>query len=256
MKKYFKLLLVLSISSTYLISKDIKNNIEAINIAGKQRMLTQKILKEYAMIGMNNKFGEPILSLKESVNDFDIALKSLSKFNKDKKCKKELSSTKILWLKTKKIVEDKPSLDNATKLQNILDKLLSNSDRITKIFIKNSKSKSVEIINIAGKERMYSQKLASLYMLKVWGIKDKQFDIKMEETIKSFKESLNKLEKYPKNTDAINKLIKSTKKAFLFFDIMSKSKSKFIPSLIYKKSLEILNNMDTIVSLYAKIEHK
>lgn len=256
MKKYIKLLLILSISTTYLLSKDIKNDTEAINIAGKQRMLTQKMLKAYAMIGMNNTFENPTLSLENSIKDFDNGLKSLSKFNKNAKVKGELDTSKKLWSTAKKTLVKEPSIKVAKTLQSNLDKLLLSCDKITNLLISKTKNKSSEITNIARKQRMHSQKLASLYMLKVWGIKDIKFDDKMKETLSKFKESLDKLEKYPKNTDKVNKLLKNSKKAFLFFDIMSRSKSKFIPSLIYRKSLEILEDMDKIVSIYTQIEHK
>ncbi|SHO81667.1 Nitric oxide-responding transcriptional regulator Dnr (Crp/Fnr family) [hydrothermal vent metagenome] len=256
MKKYFKLLLILSISISNLLSQDIKSDIEAINIAGKQRMLTQKMLKSYAMVGMNNKFGNPLLALQNGIKNFDDGLKLLSKFNKDSKIKSELSLSKELWSKSKKTLQEKPSLKVVKRLKENLDKLLLSSDKIVTLLISKTKEKSSDIINIAGKERMYSQKLASLYMLKVWGIEDKKFDEKMKDTLNSFKIALDKLEKYPKNTKEIKKLLKSSKKAFLFFEIMSKSNSKFIPSLIYKKSLEILYNMDKVVSLYTEIEKK
>ena len=256
MKKYFKLLLILSLSTTYLLSKDIKVNSEIINIAGKQRMLTQKMLKSYAMVGMNNKFGNPTLSLQSSIKEFDNGIKSLSTFTKDKKLKKELVISKKLWSKAKKSLKGEPSIKVAKTLQLNLNKLLLSSDKITNLLIEKMKTKASEIINIAGKQRMYSQKLASLYMLKVWGVEDKKFDNEMQTTISNFKQALDKLEKYPKNTDEINKLIKNSRKTFLFFDIMSKSKSKFIPSLIYKKSLDILEDMEKVVSIYTKIEQK
>ena len=37
---------------------------------------------------------------------------------------------------------------------------------------------------------------------------------------------------------------------------MNKSSSKFIPTLIYKKSNEILKDMNTATGLYAKLETK
>jgi len=256
MKKYFKLLLIVSISTTYLFSKDIKADTKIINIAGKQRMLTQKMLKTYAMVGMNNNFGNPTLALQNSIKEFDNGIKSLSTFIKDKKLKKELSYTKKLWSKAKNSLNEKPSIKVVDTLQLNLHKLLLSSDKITNLLIEKSKTKASKIINIAGKQRMYSQKLASLYMLKVWGVEDNKFDNKMQNTISSFKQALDKLEKYPKNTDVINKLLKKSRKTFLFFDIMSKSKSKFIPSLIYKKSLDILEDMEKVVLLYTKLEHK
>ena len=256
MKKYFKLLLILGISTTYLLSKSVKVDSKIINIAGKQRMLTQKMLKTYAMVGMNNKFGNPTLSLQNSIKEFDNGIKSLSNFTKDKKLKNELAISKKLWSKAKKSLKGKPSIKIVKTLQSNLSKLLLSSDKITNLLIEKTKAKSSKIINIAGKQRMYSQQLASLYMLKVWGVDDKKFDDKMQTTMSNFKQALDKLEKYPKNTDTINKLLKNSRKTFLFFDIMSKSKSKFIPSLIYKKSLDILEDMEKIVLLYTKIEQK
>ena len=42
----------------------------------------------------------------------------------------------------------------------------------------------------------------------------------------------------------------------MFFEMMSRSKSKFIPSLIYKKSNDILKKMNEVTELYVKEETK
>ena len=52
------LLLVLLFLSTAQ-SMKIKSLSHAVDIAGKQRMFTQKMIKNYAMIGLNNRFGNP-----------------------------------------------------------------------------------------------------------------------------------------------------------------------------------------------------
>ncbi len=100
---------------------------------------------------------------------------------------------------------------------------------------------------------MLSQRMASLYMLKVWGVKDPKFTQKMDEAMKLFKDSLDKLIGYNKNTAEINTLLNRSKKSFMFFEFMNKSKSKFIPSLIYKKSDDILKDMNKATNLYTEI---
>jgi len=260
MKKYIKhtvtTLFILSLSSSFLFSLEIKNSIEAINIAGKQRMLSQKVLKEYAMIGMNNTFGNPKEEIRNSIKQFEEASKALTIFTTNKEIKKELQKSQKLWNTIKKTIITKAVKKDAIKLQDNLEKLLVINNDITELFIKETQNEVGEFINIAGKQRMLSQRMASLYMLKVWGVDDKIFDKKMSDSMKLFKTSLEKLEKYNKNNKDVKILLAKVKKSFIFFEMMSKSKSKFIPSLIYKKSIEILKDMNKIVTHYKKLEIK
>ena len=93
-------------------------------------------------------------------------------------------------------------------------------------------------------------------MLKVWGIDDSEFKNKMKNSMELFKSSLQRLTKYENNTAEISTLLKKVKRSFMFFEIMNKSKSKFIPSLIYKKSNDILKNMNRVTQLYVSSESK
>ena len=83
---------------------EIKNISNAIDIAGKQRMFTQKILKDYAMIGMENKFANPTEDLKKVITDFETHLNSLYEFTKDEATKKSIQEAKTLWTPIKKRV--------------------------------------------------------------------------------------------------------------------------------------------------------
>ena len=103
---------------------------------------------------------------------------------------------------------------------------------------------------------MLSQRMAALYMLKAWGLKDPEFAQKLSDAQKLFKASLERLEKAPQNTDTIRKKLSEVKRAFTFFEMMGRSKSKFIPSLIYKKSNDILKTMDEVTGLYVQSDTK
>ena len=101
---------------------------------------------------------------------------------------------------------------------------------------------------------MLSQRMASLYMLKVWGIDDPQFKTKMTKAMDLYRTSLEKLKKSEMSTPEITILLNKSGKAFRFFEVMNKSSSKFIPTLIYKKSNEMLKDMNTATGLYAAQE--
>ena len=103
---------------------------------------------------------------------------------------------------------------------------------------------------------MLSQRMAGLYMLKVWGINDKKIKEKMDDSMELFKRSLEKLQKSELNTDEITKLLTKVEKSFMFFEIMNRSSNTFIPTLIYKKSDDILKNMNSVTKLYVTVSKK
>lgn len=252
-KKYIFIVFLIYSSS---FAMAIENEFHAVDVAGKQRMFTQRMLKDYSMIGMNNSFGNPSKDLKEIIALFEDHLESLNKYTKSKKIKEKIKKTKKVWIPIKKVLQDKPDKGHVAKLQESLDELLSLSNEITNLFAKETGEKSGEIVDMSGRQRMLSQRMASLYMLKVWGVNDKEFKEKMNSAMTLFKNSLETLQKSKLNTDEINNLLDEVAKSFTFFEIMNKSDTAFIPALIYKKSNDILHNMDKVTKCYVDVTKK
>jgi len=257
MKKWMNIVCSSFVLGSCLYAVEIQNPEDAVNIAGKQRMYTQRMLKDYAMVGMNNTFGNPDEDLKKTMADFSDHLASLKTYAKEDETKKSLDEVAALWKPIEKKLKEAPSIDKAVILQEDLEKLLKASDKATRLFAKESGKAAGEIVNIAGRQRMLSQRMASLYMLKVWGVKDPKFKTKLDDTMKLFKTSLEKLEHSELNSEEIKGLLGKVKRSFTFFEMMNRSSSKkFVPTLIYKKSNDILKNMNTVTQLYVKSESK
>ena len=190
MKLYRNVFIVFLLFGSFLFAIEIKNLSQAVDVAGKQRMYTQRMLKDYAMTGMNNTFGDPANDLKNTIDAFTEHLQSLKAYAKDDVTKKSLEEVETLWKPLQKTLQEPPSIQKAVILQKDLEALLKASDDATKLFAKETGKASGEIVNIAGRQRMLSQRMAGLYMLKVWGVKDPEFKKKLDETLKLFKTSL------------------------------------------------------------------
>ena len=249
-------LATISILATSVSAVEITSPCNAVDIAGKQRMFTQRMLKDYAMIGMGNTYGKPKEDLIKISSEFQDHMESLASYTKSDEVKKSLEKVKALWAPLKQTLSEAPSKEKVEKLQQDLDALLKASDDTTKLFAKESGKATGEIINKAGRQRMLSQRMASLYMLKVWEVDDPQFKTKLDDAMGLFKTSLEELEKSDLNTEEIKTLLAKVKRSFTFFEMMNKSKSKFVPTLIYKKSNDILQNMNSATQKYVALETK
>lgn len=144
-----------------------------INIAGKQRMLTQKITKEVFIINSQNKQGFRELNL--AIREFESNLEILQYGSEEKNINpsanptiiKQLDSIKNQWLVFKESVEgfrktayglyaDKNFLDDNNPM------ILRLSDNIVKAMVE--AKMPPKVIDEAGKQRMLTQRMGYLFI--------------------------------------------------------------------------------------------
>ena len=136
-----KILLLMILFVSIISADTIENLSVAVDVAGKQRMFTQRMLKDYAMIGLKNNFGNPKKDLKKIINAFEDHLNLLIEFNKEKKTEESLLKVKSLWKPIKEALYQQPSEERAAKMQKDLEALLKQAKRSYMFFEVMNKSK-------------------------------------------------------------------------------------------------------------------
>lgn len=224
---------------------------DAINIAGKQRMITQRVMKDYALIGMGIDLGDPAADLENLIALFDSSLSDLKDFSTTEQLDRSLANIDSQWQPVKAVLMNTPERAKAAKLQEDLDKLLTACHENTLLIARSEQNSKGRIINVAGKQRMLSQRMAALYMLKAWKLNDPAFKEKLTKAINEFAAAQKTLETSPLTTEEISTLLAKVKKSFAWFEMMGRSTSKrVIPNLINKSANHILTDMDKVTQLY------
>jgi len=102
-------------------SAEIQSVAEAINKSGRQRMLTQRIVRAYSQAGLNVQRPQSEKMLKGAVKLFDEQLAELTAFALTAKLKKRVKVVHKLWPPFKKVATGKVDKAGATRLLETID---------------------------------------------------------------------------------------------------------------------------------------
>lgn len=224
--------------------------ISMIDTVNQQKVLLQQVLKEYAFLGMGNNFKDSKIKLKSYLEAYNINFKLLEKSLLSPKDIEVLGVSKELWNNIKKDFYETPSQKKVLALQKATDKILQEMSILMGIVLDKSKKDSQNIISISGYQGVIIERMAALYMIKTWGISDPKFNFKMKESITFFNNSLYKMLESPSTSASNKEAVKKVMRSFKFFEIMNRSKSKFIPTLIYAKTTKIHTQIRVITKTY------
>jgi hypothetical protein len=228
-------------------AEDSSSMVDAVN---QQKVLLQQVLKEYSFLGMGNNFKDSQSKLTTYLASYNQNFIRLENTLKTADSSSALSSSKEIWTTIEKSFHGTPSKEKVLALQKKTDKILQELSILMKVVLNKNKKDSHDIISIAGYQGVIIERMAALYMIKTWGISDPKFAFKMRESITFFNNSLYKMLESPKTSSGNKVAIKKVMRTFKFFEMMNRSKTKFIPTLIYSKTTQIHTQIKKITQTY------
>jgi probable addiction module antidote protein len=233
---------------------------EAINKSGRQRMLSQQLAKCYLQIGQSIDTTRSKQIFEASLALFEQQLIELKVFAPTQDIKAVLTNLEQAWGSYKNVLVDaSPNQRDAKLVLTINEDILVMAQESTDQLEKYSRTAAGKVVNLAGRQRMLSQRMAKFYQALNWGVATPDTMARLAAARREFMDSLAVLTGFSKNTPDIRSELEVGKQQWAIFDkalnsnFSSIGKKSLVASNVATLSERLLEVMDRVTCLYTRL---
>jgi len=226
----------------------------AINKAGKQRMLSQRIAKSYFFLGENVRPDKAREQLKASLAMFSKHHNELKSEIKDQEIHELFAFIDIALGEYSELVKKPYDKNSGNEVLDLSETLLEVCQSVVVKLEQASKLKKAKLVNISGRQRMLSQRIAKYYIAYQAGFHDPNSVEQLQKAVKEFETALKILTGSKQNTSKIasslsnvESLWKVVRKFFL------DQKKGGLPVTVFATTDGIMKEMNKITNMYEKV---
>ncbi|MCG3200667.1 MAG: hypothetical protein NFCOHLIN_00527 [Gammaproteobacteria bacterium] len=166
----------------------------AVNVAGRQRMLSQRMAKAYLMLGQNIATGDARRILDESIDQFESGLSALSAYQPTPGVKQALAALETAWSQCSAPLAAPPSKAGAYELYEVDETLQRAAHHAVLAYERVTGAPRDHLVNLIGRQRMLSQRMAKFYFYRTWEVYDAPADMELHLSHAHFTAVLNQIE--------------------------------------------------------------
>lgn len=233
----------------------ISNDAEAVNKAGRQRMLSQRIALNYYMTGTNTNEVIAAQRTDASMAEFHSNLLELKEYTKDPETTALLNQEAAIWESYSQLAISRPSQAQAVQMLLLSDQLLAACQKVVLKLTSKGGPGIPRLVDIAGRQRMISQRLGKYYFAMMWKVNSPGLEANFLQTLHEFDTNMATLLSAPQNTPKISTALarvnadwKLSKHAFNQYKT-----GRYAPFIISTTTESILKSMDDITAQYVAL---
>lgn len=228
------------------------NNLgQLIDIAGKQRMLSQKIAKAYVFYGQGIRPEKTRKQLFDSIKEFNANYDLLKKKVKIQGVQDMLVYIDMAKAELAQLAREPYSKENASLVMDYSEAMLEGSQDIVIRLESLSKLKKEIIVDLAGRQRMLTQRIAKYYIAYQAGFRDHNTVEQLKTAVAEFEQAHATLSKSKHNTAQIKAELAKVEKLWnvvaRFYNDVERGG---LPVIVLATTDNIMESMDRVTRQY------
>ena len=168
MKSFTRLWLVLALALTAHFAH--AADAPAFSLAGQQRMLSQRIVKAWCQIGLNVQPDISRAQVADAVRQFESNLAALERHAAGPEARNALAGLRAAWVPLRAAVRGEVRQSDAEQIDSRAEDVLMAADFLTFVLQEKAATPVSRWMSVADRQRMLSQRLVKIYMLRQWGV--------------------------------------------------------------------------------------
>ncbi|MFT7824037.1 MAG: type IV pili methyl-accepting chemotaxis transducer N-terminal domain-containing protein, partial [Sulfurimonas sp.] len=192
--------------------------------------------------------------LQASFKEFKAAHKKLTNSINNEEVKNLLSFVQMSMEDFEVMINEPFSTDNAQLVLDLSESLLEGSQYVVRSLREFLNIKASKIVDISGRQRMLSQRIAKYYIAYQSGIRDKNTVDQMHATVQLFEESHTLLMSNKENTPEVNRKLNEIDKLWKIVNKFYLNIEKGgLPHIVFSTTDKITGKMNEVTKLYVEI---
>ncbi len=214
---------------------------------------SEKIMKDYALIGMKFTYGELQRDLKKTTAHIDAEITDLESH----KVSKSLHDAEVAldkeWTNIEKELKNSPEKRSALALEHHIDIFAKHCETLAEHLADDVQNKGEQYVVEIARLNLDVQRLAGAYVMRSWkAIADDEYAKIVKEILEDYTKTYQKLiqadEKMVSNE--VKEKLRTIKKHFMLFEFMAESNTgRYVPLLASKKANKINKETTEILKL-------